>query len=222
MLDRLEATLAPREPALAELARELRWRTCDEPLVDASRDETYALMEEHVAALADDPEREDRDELLDALVDCPQPLAPLLGRRIGHAGPLVEAMTRRYYRIRPLEHVEQRLVEGVPFVLAAYEHLGVRHHVAATLGEPDDLAGRAARARRARARRCRPARCCWPTSTPATGDRDELERAGRRGRACRRRSRGVVLIGPARRVHVLARPGRRRSSRTATSAACTR
>ena len=141
VLDRLEAALAPREPALAELARELRWRTCDAPLVNATRDETYAQMEAHVAALADDPEREDRDELLAALVDCPQPLAPLLSRRVGHAGPLVEAMTRRYYRIRPLGRVEQRLIEGVPFVLADYEHLGMRHHVAATLGEPDDLAG---------------------------------------------------------------------------------
>ncbi len=140
VLDRLEAALAPREPALAELARELRWRTCDAPLVQASRDETYAQMEQHVAALADDPDREDRDERLAALVDCPQPLAPLLSRRVGHAGPLVEAMTRRYYRVRPLERVEQRLVETVPFVLADYEHLGVRHHVAATLGEPEDLA----------------------------------------------------------------------------------
>jgi acetyl-CoA carboxylase carboxyltransferase component len=48
-------------------------------------------------------------------------------------------MTRRYYRIRTLESVEQRLVAGVPFVLARYEHRGVRHHVAATLGEPGDL-----------------------------------------------------------------------------------
>ena len=62
MLDRLEAALAPREPALAELARELRWRTCDEPLVEAAREETYALMEQHLAALAEDPDRADRDE----------------------------------------------------------------------------------------------------------------------------------------------------------------
>jgi acetyl/propionyl-CoA carboxylase alpha subunit/acetyl-CoA carboxylase carboxyltransferase component len=141
MLDRLETALAPREPALAELARELRWRLCDEPRLHAGRDETYTVMERHLAALADDPGREDRDEHFAALVDCPQPLAPLLGRLVGHAGPLIEAMTRRYYRVRPLESVEQRLVDGVPFVLASYEHLGVRHHVAATLGEPDDLAG---------------------------------------------------------------------------------
>ncbi len=141
VLDRLEATLARREPALAELARELRWRTCDEPLVEASREATALAMERHLAALTEGPARSDRDHHMDALVECPQPLAPLLSRIVGAAGPLVEAMTRRYYRIRELEHVEQRLVDGVPFVLAHYEHEGVRHHVAATLGDPDDLPG---------------------------------------------------------------------------------
>jgi acetyl/propionyl-CoA carboxylase alpha subunit/acetyl-CoA carboxylase carboxyltransferase component len=139
VLDRLESTLLRREPGLAELARELRWRTCDEPLVEAAREETAVAMEAHLAALAEEPARPDRDERIAALVDCPQPLAPLLSRLVGAAGPLVEAMTRRYYRIRSLERVEQRLVEGVPFVLASYEHRGVRHHVAATLGDPDDL-----------------------------------------------------------------------------------
>ena len=94
----------------------------------------------HLAALAEDPQREDREERMTALVACPQPLAPLLGRQIGGAGALVEAMTRRYYRIRRLEAVEQRLVEGVPFVHATYVHDGARHHVAATLGARDDLA----------------------------------------------------------------------------------
>jgi acetyl-CoA carboxylase carboxyltransferase component/biotin carboxyl carrier protein len=138
VLDRLEAALAPREPALAELARELRWRSCEEPVVEAAREETYAVMEQHLAALAEEPECEDSEARMAALVDCAQPLAPLLGR-IGDAGPLVEAMTRRYYRIRRLEGIEQGLRDGVPFVLASYEEGGVRHHVAATLGERSDL-----------------------------------------------------------------------------------
>ena len=139
VLDRLEATLARREPGLAQLARELRWQTCDEPLVEAAREETALAMEAHVAALDEDPEPDERDRHMAALVDCPQALAPLLSRVVGSAGSLVEAMTRRYYRIRTLEHLEQRLIENVPFVLATYEHGGVRYHVAATLGEPDEL-----------------------------------------------------------------------------------
>ena len=52
VLDRLEAALAPREPALAELARELRWRSLDRPSVEAAREDTYAEMRAHLAALA--------------------------------------------------------------------------------------------------------------------------------------------------------------------------
>ena len=39
-------------------------------------------MEEHLAALAADPRRADRDERIAALVACPQPLAPLLSSRM--------------------------------------------------------------------------------------------------------------------------------------------
>jgi acetyl/propionyl-CoA carboxylase alpha subunit/acetyl-CoA carboxylase carboxyltransferase component len=139
VLDRLESALGSREPALAELVRELRWHCCDGPLVEEGRQETYATMESHLEALAEDPDRADGEERMAALVACPQPLAPLIGRHVGGAGALIEAMTRRYYRIRQLETVEQRLLDGVPFVYATYMHEGVRHHVAATLGDREDL-----------------------------------------------------------------------------------
>src|SRR3954454_11401215 len=96
-------------------------------------------MTAHLEALADRVGPEEYEERMQALVECPQPLAPLLGRVVGDAGALVEAMTRRYYRIRELETVSQTLIQGVPFVLAEYEYEGVRRHLAATLGEPDDL-----------------------------------------------------------------------------------
>jgi pyruvate/2-oxoglutarate dehydrogenase complex dihydrolipoamide acyltransferase (E2) component len=86
VLDRLEAALEAREPALAELAREVRWRCYDERELDTAREVTYDEMAAHLAALADG---EDRDEHLAALVDCPQPLFPLLGRLSGAAGALV-------------------------------------------------------------------------------------------------------------------------------------
>ena len=139
VLDRLETTLGQREPALAELAREVRWRGCDEPALAAAREATYAEMAGHLDALDETRDHDARERHLAALVDCPQPLAPLLTRASGDTGALVEAMTRRYYRIRPLEGTRQQLIGGVPFVVAAYEHEGRRHHVTATLGEPDDL-----------------------------------------------------------------------------------
>jgi acetyl/propionyl-CoA carboxylase alpha subunit/acetyl-CoA carboxylase carboxyltransferase component len=137
VLDRLEAALAPREPALAELARELRWRSLDRPAVEAAREETYAEAREHLAALAQGSADGDRQAHLQALVDCPQPLARLLTQ--GTDDFLLEALTRRYYRIRRLEGLERRVVDGVPFLLTAYEHDGRRHHVAATFAEPERL-----------------------------------------------------------------------------------
>jgi acetyl/propionyl-CoA carboxylase alpha subunit/acetyl-CoA carboxylase carboxyltransferase component len=137
VLDRLEAALTPREPALAELARELRWRSVDRPAVEAAREETYAEMRVHLAALAERPEGEDREAHLRALVDCPQPLARLLTQ--GTEDFLLEGLTRRYYRIRALEGLERRVVDDVAFLLASYEHDGRRHHVAATFAEPERL-----------------------------------------------------------------------------------
>ena len=137
VLDRLEAALAPREPALAELARELRWRTCDRPAVEAAREDTYAEAREHLAALVERPDAADREAHVQALVDCPQPLARLLTQ--GTDDFLLEALTRRYYRIRALDGLERREVDGVPFLLTSYVHEGTRHHVAAAFAEPDRL-----------------------------------------------------------------------------------
>ena len=146
VLDRLEDTLSAREPALAELARELRWLAFDRPLVEATRDETYAEMDEHLRALAAGAGRsdEERERHVHALVGCQQPLAPLLARHSGDASPegrqaLVEAMTRRYFRIRPLEGLAHTELDGLPFVTASYVHGGVPHHIAAAWVEPDDL-----------------------------------------------------------------------------------
>ena len=138
VLDRLESALAPREPALAELTREVRWRCCDAPGLAAGR-ETRPTPRWPTTWPRWPTGWGDRDGHMGALVECPLPLAALLRRLPGDAGPLIEAMTRRYYRIRKLESVEQRLIDGIPFVLSQYVRDGVRHHVAASVAQPDDL-----------------------------------------------------------------------------------
>src|SRR5205823_14805134 len=47
-LDRLESTLAPSESELAELAREVRWRCCERPLIQQAREDVYATIDEHL------------------------------------------------------------------------------------------------------------------------------------------------------------------------------
>jgi acetyl-CoA carboxylase carboxyltransferase component/pyruvate/2-oxoglutarate dehydrogenase complex dihydrolipoamide acyltransferase (E2) component len=144
VLDRLEAALVTSEPGLAELAREVRWRLCDRPLIEQAREADYAVVDQHLTALASDPAGADRDEHARALVECAQPLAPLVFRRVGAAGPelrreLLEAMTRRYYRVRELDRIEHRELEGMPFVLTSFEHAGVRHRSASVFAEPGEL-----------------------------------------------------------------------------------
>ena len=86
VLDRLEAALAAPEPGLAELAREVRWRCCDQPLIEEGRQDIYGDADAHIAALAVRPD-DDGEEHVQALVDCPQPLAPRVFRRIDDASP---------------------------------------------------------------------------------------------------------------------------------------
>jgi acetyl/propionyl-CoA carboxylase alpha subunit/acetyl-CoA carboxylase carboxyltransferase component len=143
VLDRLEAAVAATEPGLAELAREVRWRCCDQPLVEEGRQEIYRDADEHVAALA---ARQDHagDEHIQALVDCPQPLVPRVFRRLDEASPnlrhqLLEVMTRRYYRVGRLGRVAHEETGGVHFVTTALEHGGRRYHVAAALALPEEL-----------------------------------------------------------------------------------
>jgi acetyl/propionyl-CoA carboxylase alpha subunit/acetyl-CoA carboxylase carboxyltransferase component len=143
VLDRLEAALAATEPGLAELAREVRWRCCDQPVAEEGRQEVYADADEHIAALAVRPD-DDGEEHVRALVDCPQPLAPRVFRRIDEASPrlreqLLEAMTRRYYRVGRLEHVEHNETGGVHFVSTSFEHGGRRYRVAAALAATEEL-----------------------------------------------------------------------------------
>ena len=92
-------------------------------------------MDAHLDALATDPHRADRDARIGALIACPRVLAPILTACMTDAGPklrevLLEAMTGRFYRVRPLEPFRHRRINGVPFALTRYDRAGA-HSVAA-------------------------------------------------------------------------------------------
>ena len=64
--------------------------------------------------------------------------------RIDDASPrlreqLLEAMTRRYYRIGRLEGVEHREAGGVRFATTSFEHGGRRYRVAAAFAATEEL-----------------------------------------------------------------------------------
>ena len=61
VLDRLAIALEGRDPVVADLAREVRFRYFDEPVIAEARERVYAKMEQHVAALTSEPERPDAE-----------------------------------------------------------------------------------------------------------------------------------------------------------------
>ena len=161
-LVRLAAATESRDPVIADLARETRFRYFDEPLIAAARDEAYAAMEVHIAALAEDPHRADSQQRIAELVACPRPLAPLLSERMRTASSalrrvLLEAMIRRYYRMRTLGPFAETVVDGQPVLTARYEQDGRPRHVVAAFAEFEATAGRAAGVRRTSLAACRPA-----------------------------------------------------------------
>jgi acetyl/propionyl-CoA carboxylase alpha subunit/acetyl-CoA carboxylase carboxyltransferase component len=143
-LDHLVAATDGLDAVVADLARDVRYRYFDEPVIAAVTERVYAEMEAHVAALAEDPARPDRDERIAALVVCPRPLAPLLTARMRGADPalrhlLVEAMARRYYRVHSLEGFERAQIGGHELLLAQYPFDGRRRHLAAAYVDLDEV-----------------------------------------------------------------------------------
>lgn len=135
LLDRLVAVAQGRDQTLVDLAREVRYQYFDEPLFAAIRAQTYADAEARLDALA----RGEGDAAahIAALVDCAQPLVGRIARRFAAApAPLrramLEALTRRYYRIRPLEGMRCLEARGhISCATATYPHEGRRVHVVA-------------------------------------------------------------------------------------------
>jgi acetyl/propionyl-CoA carboxylase alpha subunit/acetyl-CoA carboxylase carboxyltransferase component len=146
VLDRLIAAAEDRDQVITELARDVRHRYYDEPVIEAAREHTYEVMEEHLRALGADPGRSDREERVQALVACSQPLAAWLTGRIGGAAPglrrvLIETMTRRYYRVRELGSFDATEVDGHSLLTTDYESDGRRYRLVIAFFDLDHLHG---------------------------------------------------------------------------------
>jgi len=137
LLDRLVAVSEGRWPALGDVARDLRYRVFDQPAFEAARRRVYAEMDEVFARLAAAPDAPGREAAVAQLVDCPQPLQSLYMARF-EAAPaasralMLEVLTKRYYRFRPLENFRSASFRGRAGGLAEYEFEGVRNLVVST------------------------------------------------------------------------------------------
>ena len=134
-----------RDPVVADLAREVRFRYFDEPRDrGGQRAGVRARWSSTSRRSRASPSAPDARELLTEIVDCPRPLAPRLTVAMGSAAPaarrlLVEAMARRYYRTRSLGGFEHLSLGGHDVALARYLFGGTNRQLATAYVELDDV-----------------------------------------------------------------------------------
>ena len=144
LLDRMITITGDLYPCVSDLARELRYRYFDRPLLERSRTQAYEEAECNIAYLAAYPDAEDRHARIHALIDFPYQLASLFARYFPTANPglrhmLLEVLTSRYYKIRRLLNPNCSLAEGYCSVSDEYDHEGKRIHVFAIYASYDEL-----------------------------------------------------------------------------------
>jgi len=154
VLDRLEVATERRDPVIADLARQLRTRYYDQPVIEERQAKAYAELECHLSALLEDPDREDREAHIAAVVEAPQLLAPQLISRMQQTTArehpvLLEIMTRRWYRLHELAPFWSGVTnDGTAYITTNYVKNGKRRHLAAAFVDTqdlDDVAGAIAR-----------------------------------------------------------------------------
>ena len=135
VVDQLVSATQLRHPAVGDLARQVRYRCFDAPLIAAEQTRALQQVRAELDRLSGDPEV--RAAQIDAIVGSGEPILGVFAER--HYAVMLEVMTRRYYRIRPLAHVEVTERGGQPLLTAQYVHHGRDYLVLATVA--DETAG---------------------------------------------------------------------------------
>ena len=138
ILERLIAVGQVRFPALADLARELRYRRFDQPALERGRAEAYAQADADLTRLpqADDAER---DAIVARLVECVQPLgtevvARMVGAPLAARARLIETTLRRLYRFRSLGQFTSGTIDDLAVATADFQHDSARFRLMGCAG----------------------------------------------------------------------------------------
>lgn len=153
LVDRLITESHNREPALYDLAREVRYRLFDRPLLLAERERELERVRQLVDAFSQALPDEERATTIEALVDCPQPMHEWLADLWPRAGgtlrrAIPEILVRRYYRIRELAGVAGAGPEPEDGVVVEYRHRGSDVRLFALAATEDQFDAALARLRR--------------------------------------------------------------------------
>ncbi|MGY1823117.1 ATP-binding protein [Geodermatophilus sp. SYSU D00079] len=146
VLDRLVVATQLRYPSVGDLARAVRYRHFEEPVVRQARQQVLEEARRLLTELDEAGERGDPSagvDRMEALVASPEPLITLLAQRFGRQttvpDPVLEVLTRRYYRSRALQDVHSTLLDGRSCVTADYDLAGSRLHLVALMVEDGGL-----------------------------------------------------------------------------------
>src|SRR4051812_18508969 len=145
VLDRLIVATQLRYPSVGDVARAVRFRYFERPLVQQARQEVVEQAERLLAELTESAGGPEDMERVQALVASPEPLIQLLAQRLtsppGGLDPVLEVLTRRYYRRRSLENLKAFLLDGRTTVTGDYELNGQRLHLVALMAPAEHLPG---------------------------------------------------------------------------------
>ena len=143
LLDRLALATQLRFPVVGDLARSVRFRWFDQPLVDEERAGVLAGVRDEVAALAADPQAPDRAVRIDALAAIPEQIVSFLAERLEHGvprhEPMLEVLVKRHYREHELHGLRSVQVDDRPFVVADYTLDERPTHLVSTVGTVEEL-----------------------------------------------------------------------------------
>ncbi|MFI5733542.1 carboxyl transferase domain-containing protein [Kribbella sp. NPDC051587] len=144
LLDRLVLATQLRFPIIGDLARSVRFRWFDQPLVDAARASVIDGVGDEVAHLATNSAAPNRQDRIDALAAIPEPIVRFLAERLeggwSEREPMLEVLIRRHYREYELHDVHEVAVEGRPFATADYTIDDRPTHLVTTVGTTAELA----------------------------------------------------------------------------------
>jgi acetyl/propionyl-CoA carboxylase alpha subunit/acetyl-CoA carboxylase carboxyltransferase component len=143
VLEGLVAATQLRYPVVGDLARSVRFRWFDQPLVDAVRASVLAGVRDEVRYLAANPEASDYAQRINALAAIPEQIVRFLAERldagIGEHEPMLEVLARRHYREYELHDLRNLQEADRPFVVCDYTLDDRPTHLVTTVARLSEL-----------------------------------------------------------------------------------
>ncbi len=143
LLDRLVAATQLRFPIVGDLARSVRFRWFDQPLVDADRASVLGSVGDELDDIDRLPDGPDRTARIDALASIPERIVRFLGERLRRGiparEPMLAVLIKRHYREHALHGLEESTVGERAVATADYRLDETDSHLVSTVGVADEL-----------------------------------------------------------------------------------